>query len=232
MLDPTVLRTKSALMQRVADLARMHPVYVTGTVPLDRAPSLVLKFRDLYMTNLSKDARYRRKRRGLGNAHLVLWQPNLDAPLIFFVLLVSATGEHAARKLEDLRSVYERHARLTVTDDYELVRHCRGGACPTTSISWQMTEAREQRWRNDFRDAIRHGAYRDIAALWQSLHLVPGFARIRVQAKIIKKFAKAEYERSRSGPFPAPRTRLGYIRRIPHTGLPLSAVIRRAGRAS
>jgi hypothetical protein len=125
MFDPPVLRTKTAYMQRLADLTRLGNRYhVTGEVSLDRACALVRKFRDLYLVHLPKDQRYRRKRAGLGNAHLVLWQPNIEAPILTFALLVTP-GDHPAHRLEQLRDAYDRRQRLQVGADYELVQHTR-----------------------------------------------------------------------------------------------------------
>ena len=225
MLDPIVMNTKSAVMQHIIDLARLYKFHVSGSVPIDRAGSLALKFRDLYLTNLSPDQRYRRKKRGLGNAHLILWQPDDSAPVLVWILMVSP-GDHSAHKLEPLlRDLNDRRSRLRIGLDYELVRHNRPGTA-RPSYSWQICDERLDRWRSEFRDAIRRAAFREIAQLWHSLHRIPGFARARAQAKDVARFAIAEWQRSRSGAFPARATRLGYIRRVHQTGVPLSAVVR------
>jgi hypothetical protein len=240
MFDPPVLRTKTAYMQRLADLTRLGNRYhVTGEVSLDRACALVRKFRDLYLVYLPKDQRYRRKRAGLGNAHLVLWQPNIEAPILTFTLLVTP-GDHPAHRLEQLRDAYDRRQRLQVGVDYELVQHTRAaapavagatpGGPPKASLSWRLTAEREQAYRDEFRDLIRRNAIRDLVLRWHSIHRIVGFALARRQVFELRTMARAEWKRSRKGPFPVKGTRIGYVSRVPHHGPPLSAVIRAMNR--
>ena len=242
MFDPPVLRTKTAYMQRLADLVRLgHRHHVTGEVTLDRACALVRKFRDLYLVHLPKDQRYRRKRAGLGNAHLVLWQPNVEAPMLIFALLVTP-GDHPAHRLEQLRDAYDRRERLQVGADYELVQHTRAGPpavagappgkSPKASLSWRLTADREQAYRDEFRDLIRRNAVRDLVLLWHSIHRIVGFALARRQVFELRSMARAEWKRSRKGPFPVKGTRIGYVSRVPHHGPPLSALIRAMNRTT
>jgi hypothetical protein len=240
MFDPPVLRTKTAYMQRLADLTRLGSRYhVTGEVSLDRACALVRKFRDLYLVHLHKDQRYRRKRAGLGNAHLVLWQPNIEAPILNFALLVTP-GDHPAHRLEQLRDAYDRRERLRVGADYELVQHTRAAATvgaapgkgPKVSLSWRLLAEREQAYRDEFRDLIRRNAIRDLVLRWHSIHRIVGFALARRQVFELRAMARAEWKRSRKGPFPAKGTRIGYVSRVPHHGPPLSALIRAMNRTA
>jgi hypothetical protein len=199
----------------------------------------VRKFRDLYLVHLPKDQRYRRKRAGLGNAHLVLWQPNIEAPMLTFTLLVTP-GDHPAHRLEQLRDAYDRRQRLQVGADYELVQHTRTAAPPTAgaapgkapkaSLSWRLTAEREQAYRDEFRDLIRRNAIRDLVVRWHSIHRIVGFALARRQVFALRSMARAEWKRSRKGPFPAKGTRIAYVSRVPHHGPPLSALIRAMNR--
>lgn len=50
----------------------VHRYYVSGTIPLIRAPALARKFVEVYGVDRDKNERYRRKAAGLGNARLVL----------------------------------------------------------------------------------------------------------------------------------------------------------------
>jgi hypothetical protein len=240
MFDPPVLRTKTAYMQRLADLVRLgNRHHVSGEVALDRACALVRKFRDLYLVHLPKDRRYRRKRAGLGNAHLVLWQPDIEAPTLTFTLLVTS-GDHPAHRLEQLRDAYDRRHRLRVGADYELVQHTRAaapaaagsapGKAPRPSLSWRLTAEREQAYRDEFRDLIRRNAVRDLVLRWNSIHRIVGFALARRQVFEIRSMARAEWRRSRKGAFPAKGTRIAYVSRVPHHGPPLSALIRTMNR--
>jgi hypothetical protein len=219
--NPPVLLTKSVLLQRCADLVRLgHYRYITGIVPYARAAALVRKFRDLYLIHLSKDSRYRRKKAGLGNAHLLLWQHDQAALELIFVLFVT-DGDHAAHALERLSDA--RVQRLTITG-YELSRHTRVGTSKPT-WSWKMSETTYQGWRDRVRSAMRSREDLLLRQAWYSLHRVPGFAPIRQQAKKIEALMRGEHKRVRHGPFPFPYTRIRYIQRLAVLSKPLSAVL-------
>lgn len=221
--NPKVLLTKSVLMQRCADRCRAgYYFHVAGVVPLERAPALVRKFRDLYVVHLGKDARYRRKRAGLGNAHLLLWQHDRGLRELTFVLLVTG-GDHPAHQLERLADVREPASRLVITG-YELIRQTRPDSS-APAVTWRMTAQTYQEWRNRIIAAVRGRDAMGLRQAWWSLHRAPGFAPIRRQARAIAKLARAEYGRVRSGPFPHSPLRLRYVERLPDKALPLSAVL-------
>jgi hypothetical protein len=223
--NPPVLLTKSVLMQRCADLVRLgYHNYVVGTVAYDRSPHLARKFRDTYLVHLSKDARYRRKRAGLGNAHLLLWMHDEATRQLTFLLLVT-DGEHPAHSLERLRDSRNARARIEVTG-YELVRHTRVGSAKP-AWTWQMTADCYQQWRSRVLRVIRTRDVLGLRQAWHSLHRLPGFARIRQQAKKIKKLMHGEWQRSGHGSFPFLNMRIPYVQRLSVIALPLSAVLAR-----
>jgi hypothetical protein len=228
MYDPIVLRTKSSFMQAAADAVRQgYHWHVSGIVSMERASALAMKFAHLYLCHLDKDKRYRRRKSRLGNARLLLWQPNLDVQQIAFTLLIT-DGDHPAHVTEPgLRDARDRASRLCVTD-YELVFVCRPGVGHPV-LTWRMSKALIEFWEHRFRDLIRRHAMKDLALAWNSLHKVPGFGPIRSEAKRLARDAEATWSRTMKGSFPKPRIRIGYIQRVPHVGLPLSAVIRRSG---
>lgn len=219
--NPPILLTKSVLLQRCADLVRLgHFWHISGVVPYARAAALARKFRDTFLVHLSKDSRYRRKKAGLGNAHLLLWQHDEAALELTFVLLVT-DGDHPAHVLERLSDA--RVQRLTITG-YELSRHTRVGTSKPT-WSWKMSETTYQGWRDRVRIAMRSREDLLLRQAWYSLHRVPGFAPIRQQAKKIEALMRGEHTRVRHGPFPFPHTRIRYIERLPVLSKPLSAVL-------
>ena len=222
--NPPVLLSKSVLMQRCADLVRMsYHHHTIGMVSYDRAPALARKFRDAYFVHLGKDARYRRKRAGLGNAHLLLWVQDAAARQLTFVLLVS-DGDHPAHQLERLYDARNNgRARLEITG-YELVSRTRAGSA-RPAITWQMDPECYQRWRDRVLRVIRGKNDLELRQAWYSLHRVPGFAPIRQQAKKIEKLMRGEWCRTRRGEFPFAYTRIRYVQRLPATSMPLSAVL-------
>lgn len=222
--NPPVLMTKSVLLQRCADLTRLgYHHFVSGLVPYDRAAAFARKFRDTYAVHLGKDARYRRKRARLGNAHLLLWMHDASAHELTFVLLVT-DGDHPAHQLEHLRDARGAgRARLTITG-YELVRRTRSGSAKPT-WTWQMTSECYGRWRDRAIRIIRAKNDLELRQAWYSLHRVPGFAPIRQQAKNIERLMRGEWQRTRRGEFPFRHARIRYIQRLANKSMPLSAVL-------
>lgn len=217
---PTVLLHKTSLLQRLADFVRLGYVHwTTGTVPLKRAARLCTKFSDFYATHLSSDQRYRRKRQGRGNAHLLLWQEYEGSEITWFLLVTA--GEHPAHVHEQLLDA--RTDRITVTG-YELVRQTRVGQA-TPAWTWRMTEAHYQAWRGTVVEMVRRHVDLALSQDWRSLHRSPGFAPIRRQVRKIAALCRAEWKRTRSGPFPAPQIRVPYVSRLRHESVPLRVLL-------
>ncbi len=223
--NPKVLLTKTVFMQRCADHIRAgYYLQTTGVVPLARATALVRKFRDLYLVHLGKDARYRRKRAGLGNAHLLLWKHAEEMPELTFALLVTPV-DHPAHQLEKLADSREPAGRLELTG-YELIRQTRPGST-APAWTWRMTDDTYQRWRERVLGVIRTRDDVGLRQAWYSLHLAPGFAPIRRQVRQVEKLGRAEYPRVRGRPFIYAPRRPPYVARLPDNALPLSIVIQK-----
>lgn len=223
--DAPVMITKTATMQSLADWVRVGYVFATqGQIHVARLRAFTRKFRDLYRVDLAKDQRYRRKRERLGNAVLVLWQHDARAPVLTWFLLVTEHRDHPAHKLETLYDVTTRRGRLTL-DAYELVRVSRRGGAGKLSWTWQLAASRMRRWQDRFEDTIKRRDFVELRQAWWSLHKMPGFGPIRAQAKILRRFARAEWKRSMgNSPFPAANSRLWYVQRIVHETVPASSI--------
>lgn len=217
---PVVLLHKSSLMQRLADFVRLgYCHWATGTMPLHKAARLCTKFSDFYATHLSSDQRYRRKRDGRGNAQLLLWQEHDDSDITWFLLVTA--GQHPAHAQEHLRDA--RTGRIIVTG-YELVQQTRPGQAKP-AWTWRMTEGHYQAWRGSIVECVRRHADVALAQAWQSLHRSPGFAPIRRQVRKIAALGRADWKRTRSGPFPAPQIRVPYVSRLRHESAPLRILL-------
>lgn len=215
-------------MQRCSEFARKgYFYYVTGEVPIEKVTTLVRKFSENYRTDQNKDARYRRKKAGLGNAELLLYQ--LNAITFQFILMVT-DGDHPAHKCEKLRDVRDPATALTITG-YQLVRATREGASKP-AWTWRMSDKVYKGWRERFIGDIRHHADGALMDAWFSLHKSPGFAGIRQQVFKIQKLARAELKRN--GRYSEQKVLLSrecrsyYTRLVKAETLPLSAVLKRA----
>lgn len=201
------LTTKTVFMQRIADhVGRGYPYFVGGQIPEERWPVLCRKFSDLYRVDLGKDARYRRKKLGLGNA--VLLGMRAEGGVIWMLLVTP--GDHPAHTLEKLREATEFAIEVT---GYELVRTTRSGS-PKPVWSWRMTAAHYRSWRERIIAAVRHHDRVLGKQLWESLYHSPGFAGIRTQVGKLVSLFKREWQRVEQSPFPYPARPLYYVRRM------------------
>lgn len=226
--DPHVLTHKSALMQRLDDYVRQgYHLHTSGSLPLEKAAAFIRKIAPLYMVNAGKDERYRRKKAGLGNARLLLWQPEPPEGQLAWWLLVT-DGEHPAHQLERLKDAYGPN-RLTCTG-YELLQLTRKGQ-EAPSWTWRMSNETYDGWRTRIIQAVRARTDAPLRQAWLSLYRVPGFSGNRKQVGKLVALVRAEWARSRAEPFPLGRSRLGYVQRLKTGYKPLSAVLRQAREA-
>lgn len=223
--DPAVFRHKTTLMQRTLDYVRLgYHWHISGSVPLARAPAFVRKFRDLYLVHLSADQRYRRKKQGLGNAVLLLWQAPEAPTAVTFILLVT-DGDHPAHKLEQLKDAHHRNQHVTLTG-YELVRLTKAGT-ENPVWTWRMTDASYEAWRLRIIRACRTEVQQPARQAWHSLYGTPGFSGARSQVGKLVALFRAEWKRSKGlDSVFFPKARLGYIQRLKDDSRPLSVAIR------
>lgn len=221
--DPPVLLHKATLMQRIADYVRAgYRWHTCGSVSLERASAFVRKFCTLYSIHVGKDERYRRKRAGLGNA-VLLFCPSGDAGTLLWWLLVT-DGDHPAHRLEKLSEASQARVQCT---GYELVALMRPNRARPV-LTWRMTKSTYEGWRERVLRGVRSQNDAQLRQAWHSLYRTPGFSGIRSQVGKLVALMRAEWRRTRSGPFPMARTRLGYVQRLKTEARPLSAVLRDA----
>lgn len=225
--EAQVLCTKTALMQALQRLAGDGYLFHTsGTVPIAKARTLARKFRDLYLTHLGYSARWRRKKLGLGNARLLLWQELVGGPLTFMLLV--SPGDHPALHLERLRDARVGGQRIGLTG-YELVQYTRRGQ-DHPSWTWRMTQATYQDWRARIIRCVRNANRLDMEQAWESLHRAPGFGAVRTQVRQLARLFRDEYARrhGKRSSWPMPRRRCWYLSLVPQRSRPLYEVIAEA----
>lgn len=227
--NPMIFDRKSVFMQRIADYARAGYLHWTaGEIPVQKAVMLARKFADLYLVGLSKDARFKRKKLGLGNAVLLLWRVQGEAQThIQFVLMVSA-GDHPAHQLERLQDA--RLSRIQVTG-YELLQLPRKGQVKP-AWTWRMTAEAYKHWEFRIEQVTKSRNPRLAAVAFFSLYKSPGFAGIRSQVGYLVKFWRGVWKRVKrsSEAFFPPRT-LYFVSRLPDRGMRLSALAAQTARS-
>ncbi len=226
--DPPVLLHKTVLMQRIADYIRLgYHWHTSGTVQLHKTTTFVRKISSLYLVHIRKDERYRRKRQNLGNAVLLLWQPEPSSGTIAWWLLVT-DGHHPAHQLERLRNAQRERVNVT---GYELALMTKPDHAKPV-LTWRMSKETYEAWRERIIKSVRAKTDMQLNQAWYSLYRTPGFAGIRQQVGKLVALFRAEYQRSRSEPFSLPRMKLRYVQRLKNTQIPLSAVLRQAHASS
>ncbi len=219
--DPPIILYKAVLMQRIADAVRYgYRWHVSGTVPLNKATAFVRKFSSLYLVDARKDARYRRKRDGFGNAILFLWQPQPDGPLPWWLLVTD--GDHPAHVLEPLCDGDTVRVQCT---GYELVRLTKPGH-DRPVLTWRMSKQTYAGWRERIIKTVRTRSSEQLYQAWHSLYHTPGFSGIRSQVGQLVALLRAEWRRSRPEPFPLSQGKLWYIQRLKTASRPLSALLK------
>ncbi|MHB1678139.1 MAG: hypothetical protein ACYCSS_11495 [Sulfuriferula sp.] len=223
--NPPVFRHKTTLMQRALDYVRLgYQWHTSGSVPLAKAAAFARKFRDLYLVHLSADQRYRRKKAGLGNAVLLLWQAPEASDAVTFILLVT-DGDHPAHKLEQLNDAHHKNQHVTLTG-YELVRLTKAGT-DNPVWTWRMTDASYEAWRLRIIRACRTDVQQPAKQAWHSLYGTPGFSGARSQVGKLVALFRAEWRRNKGDKNAFfPKASLGYIQRLKNDSRPLSVVMR------
>lgn len=189
--DPTVLSSKTVFLQRVQEaVGDGYRYYVVGTITLAKARGLVRKFKELYLVHLDKNARYRRKSEGLGNARCLLrWNEELG---LDFVLLVSP-GEHPAHKLEKLR---DSRAGPLAYRELELVKLTLPGR-DKPGLTWRFSTSTMEAWRQRLHLCTAHNNKLELFRAWHSLYRTPGFGGVRRQVGELVGYWRSEWRKLR-----------------------------------
>lgn len=187
--DPPVHFRKSVLLQRLqAAVGDGYRYYATGTVAPEVALGLVRKFKLLYAVDCDRNARYRRKKQGLGNARLRLML-NQELGVDFFLLVTP--GAHPAHQLERLR---DSTREPLAYGELELARlTLKGRSKP--GLTWRLSAAAMEGWRQRLHLATVHGNEAELRLCWLSLYRTLGFAGVRRQVGELVAYWRKEWRR-------------------------------------
>lgn len=211
-------------MQRLLDsVVRGSCWYVSGSIPLDRAPRFAAKLAGRYGVDRNKNQRAYARRQGAANARLLLLRRSESTDLLWW--LIATSGEGAVHEQETLLDAREKRSRLRLDDDYELVRTTRprkhGGG---TVWTWRMTRSSVERWRVRLIQACRRGDDRDLRVALASLRRTPGFSGVRRQVGQLVTLARGEWRRRHAQTEFPQLSRLGYVERLRDVVVPLSVL--------
>lgn len=245
MRSTIVFTSRTIVMQRLIDsINHGYSNWCTGSISVDRCSKMVKKFDLNYQALADRNERARRKRAGLGNSALVLWQSN---GLIRWWLLVTPlqAGNHAAHACEKLLDAHKPNGRIEI-EDFELVRlpqkaYKRAGSTnngqlanktktQNTKLTWRMNEYKYSSWRASIIESVRNSGAHSLELLIYRLWSAPGFSAIRSQIGKLAALYRAEVKRSGRMDAPTLPKRLGYIRRLRNQGITLAELVAQAQR--
>lgn len=249
-VDPYVYTRKAVFMQRVLDtVSHAHSQYAGGELPDIKAWNLTQKIAPIYKFHLERNEKTRQRKSKKGTATLLMWRSGPGK--IRWFLLVTRTGDHPARQLEELKDALQPQGRITLTG-YELVRLPRPAKKARAKYkkressvtkhakkqsggltwTWRMTSQNYQNWRDRAIYTARNGNAREVEQFLDVLYWTPGFRGCRYQVGKIMVLFRAEWRRARSDHEELPPDRpLYYARRLPDVGMNLRALMRDTRRA-
>ncbi len=223
--EPKVHLKQIELMQRLMDAAICgYTDWICGSVKIERAQEVVKRFAIEYQMDIDRNARARRKRAGLGNARMILFDADMN---IDWWLMVTPpeNGKHPAHAAERLKNAFNRDGRIIVDGAYELIRLTKKGAKKPT-LTWRMTQERYQEWRDLIIESVRHGSKSSAHQLLINLYTTPGFSGVRSQVGHLAALYRSEVIRSGRNGLPELPKRLRYVRRLRDSGITLSQFVR------
>ncbi|WP_254217725.1 hypothetical protein [Burkholderia multivorans] len=169
-----IARTKTAAMTRVLDLVpRGYHRYVSGTVPVAKAEALAQKFHARYGIGCRPAQRLTRKSKGVANAVLAMYWPEMADRVEWLLLATDGSGLDG----EALRMI-DASPRLTWLG-YELVRHPARGR-PAWTWRRPKDEMAELHALVAFQASQRH--YAALAETLRRISRQPGFHGVRTQS--------------------------------------------------
>ena len=195
--NPIVLTSKTIFLQRIQEAAiNGYRYFIQGSISVKKAPGLARKFKELYLVNLDKNARYRRKAVGQGNARLIL-RFNEELAVDFFLLV--SPGEHPAHQLEKLTDIRK---KLLVYREFELVLlTLKGRSKP--GLTWRLSADTMTAWKERVHLYTVHYNKLELFRAWHSLYRTPGFAGVRRQVgELVAYWRKVWKQHRRADPCP------------------------------
>jgi hypothetical protein len=193
-----IFSKKTDLMHFIQfSVSRGSVFYVSGMVKPEKATGLVKGFSDRYGIGMTKEQRYRAKKRGIAAARLFLHRDPWEKRFQWLLLLTD--GDHPARSAEklihDCRD--ERH-RITLFQQCELaLLPRREGEGDGPEWTWRLTGPYYAELLDATRTAIRRGHDGKLAELIKSIHQIPGFGGIRRDVWKLREAIWSEWRRSR-----------------------------------
>lgn len=197
------------LMQRVQDaVIDGYSSYQFIQCSAAKAGQLARQFAAEYETEISKQARYRRKLAGIARARL--FSVEEDGTVTAFLMATDGKGLVRRETMHDPAK-----SRVTL-GQYELVHD-------GVAWSWRFTAETVKQWRKRIHDAIARDNLAQLLTTIRNLYRSAGFRIVRKQVGQLANYIRGEWRRLRKGAPPDLPTFLYYMRRLPDDWTPADA---------
>lgn len=212
-------------MQRMADLARLsHSRYIQGQIEAEKAGFFAQKMDLYYHCYADKVTAFRQRKLGFCSSRLLFFSTAGNKNLSWILMVTPGEWPTPHRGNEKWQDPTTPKGRITF-GGYEMVRHIRAGNA-NPSWTWRYTARREKDLRELVILQIRRHNNNELEKTIDSIWRSPAFAGVREQVKKFAELIKAEWARSASGDMPELPKGMGYVRRLPDKGKPLSKLLK------
>ena len=116
-MDKIYIHASGTLHQLITSTARGYVNHVSGVIKPEKAVDLIARFEDIYETNLNRDQRAYRKKKGKCNVRLFL-HPRYTTP-DFQWWLLATDGEGLFHEREKSKRGLKKRQRLSAFNQYQ-----------------------------------------------------------------------------------------------------------------
>jgi hypothetical protein len=196
-----ISRSKSAALSRVLDsIPKGYSYYCKGSIRADKLASFLSKFHRQFGIGCSPAQRLTRKKNGLANCLLVVYQPENTGIAEWLLLATPGSG----LETENLADVSNKPRLVWL--GYELVRYASRGKVNWT---WKRPKLQMTDWYNLLATLLNRQNAKQLQEVLQQIAHQPGFHGVREQSKQLFEFVRGKG-------FNEALPTLFYLQKIPH----------------
>lgn len=217
---------KTGIMQQMIRYLSVGYInHTNGVVHASKIAGLSKKLMSKYDTEIDKNRRTRRKKKGQGNAVYLCYPSRENVSFQFFLFL--SPGTHFMRGCEKLKDATKKRQRVIFDECYEAIQLPRKGGI--NSWTWRLTSAAYADVRAEISEIIRvkksKAALKDYIA---TMERRPGFRGVRTQVNLLRWEAIKEWNRvHKKGTAPTFVAPGGYVRHQKYPRIGLDMVVER-----
>lgn len=186
-----LITTRLSFLQQIqkAAISGYH-FYTSGTIEIEKLPSLIRKFQTQYQTNQTRQQAYRKRQQGQASAKFYCYadETDLNGTKIFWVLLFTE-GTTPAQQTEILKDLRIKKQRFEYSD-YQLIQKPRTDG--KQKFTFQLKTDSFNYYQEQIRKRTRNKNYHELNKLIIHLNKMPGFSAIRTQKKKLNAIHKGE----------------------------------------